>query len=166
MSVYLILLIMLGNIVLESTIINRFTVFGVVPNLTLILIIIVALSRGKRIGSITGLFSGLIIDILFSPAIGINALIYFFIGYLVGMLEQKFSKDNILMPILMTISFTVFYHVTYLLLMFFLNQRVSIDGVLRNKLLIEIVYNSILMIPLYKWLSKHIVLKGMSFSRR
>lgn len=166
MSVYLILLIMLGTIVLESTIINRFLIFGVVPNIILILVIIIALSRGFKLGSFIGLVSGLIIDILFAPVIGVNGLIYFFVGFLVGLLEQKFSKDNILIPVIMTVLFTMFYHFLYLFFMFFLNYTISIDKVFRNKIIIEILYNSILMIPIYKMLSKHIVLKGMSFSKK
>ncbi len=166
MNIYLILLIMIGNIILESTIVNRFAIFSVVPNITLVLIIIIALSRGRKLGSFVGLISGLIIDILFSPAIGINGLLYFFLGYIVGLLDTKISKDNILIPLLLSLSGTFLYNLFYLLFMFFLGYNINFNLLFNYKLIIEIIYNSILMVPLFKILSKRFIIKGMSFSKR
>lgn len=162
----MIILTIFINFIFESTILNRLAIFGVVPNIGLILVVIIALSRGRNVGGIAGLVTGLLADMMFSPVIGVKAFIYFFIGYTVGMSENKLSRDNIFIPILMTIASTFFYHVMYILFMFFLNNKIYVGELFRYVFLLELLYNTILVIPLYKWLSKLYALKGMSFRRR
>lgn len=166
MNLYMIIITIFINFILESTILNRVMFFGVTPNLGLILVVIIALSRGRKTGGLAGIITGLLSDIVFSEVIGIKAFIYFFIGYVVGMSENKLSRENIFIPIIMTIGSTFFYHLMYMAFMFFLNNKIYMNGSFKHIFLLELLYNSILVIPLYKWLSKYYTLKGMSFSKR
>lgn len=166
MSIYMIILTIFINFILESTLFNRLSLFGVVPNIGLILIVIIAISRGRKVGGMAGLVTGMLSDVMFSPVVGVKALIYFFIGYTIGMSENKLSKDNIIIPIIMTIGATFFYHLMYMLFMFFINNKIYMSGSFRTIFLLELLYNTILVVPLYKWLSKAYTLKGMTFGRR
>ncbi|SHD77948.1 rod shape-determining protein MreD [Schnuerera ultunensis] len=118
------LLIIIINFILQSTILHYFNIFDVVPNTSLVIIIVIALLRGKKTASIAGLIAGLLQDIIFSPVIGINGFIYFFVGYFVGMAENKLSKDNILIPFIMTLISTICYHLVYYLFMYFLSFNI------------------------------------------
>lgn len=166
MIVLITLLIIIINFIFQSTIIHYFSIFGVVPNTALIIIVIFGLLRGKKTASIAGLSAGLLQDIIFSPVIGINGFIYFFIGYAVGMAENKLSKDNILIPFFMTSISTIFYHLFYYLFMFFLSYNISFLDFFKNIVIIELIYNSFISILLYKWFSKIFVVPSIRFGRR
>ncbi len=71
-------LIIIGNFILQSTVFSQISIFGVVPNTGLIIIVTIALLKGRRIGGVVGLLVGLLQDIIFSPVIGVNGFIYFF----------------------------------------------------------------------------------------
>lgn len=165
MKIYLIGLIGVLNFIFENTIFSRLEILGIVPNLSLIYIVLVALIRGRKLGSLLGLFLGLLRDILFSPALGPNALVYFFIGYIVGMLETKLSKDNIIVPLFLVGVSTVFYNIFYALIMFFLKQNISVHYIIKNIILVEMLYNMVLTIPLYKILLKPLTIKGIRFGK-
>ena len=166
MNILVIFLIIIINFIFQSTILSHINIFGVLPNTSLIIVVVIALLRGRKIGSVAGLLTGLLQDIIFSPVIGVNGFIYFFIGYFVGMTENKLSKDNILIPIIITAGVTISYHLLYYLFMFFLAQSVSFSIFFKKVVLFEMVYNSILSILFYKWFSKMFIVPSIRFRRR
>ncbi|MCF6465376.1 rod shape-determining protein MreD [Clostridium sp. Cult2] len=166
MIIFVTLLIIIINFILQSTILHYFSIFDVVPNTALVIIVIIGLLRGKKAASIVGLLAGLLQDIIFSPVVGINGFIYFFIGYFVGMAENKLSKDNILIPFFITLVSTICYHLFYYLFMFFLSHNISFLDFFKNIIIIEMIYNSLISIILYKWFSKIFVIPSIRFRRR
>lgn len=166
MTVFIISLIIIINFILQSTAISYFSIFGVVPNTSLIIIVAIALLKGKKVGSTTGLLIGLLQDIVFSSVIGVNAFIYFFIGYLMGMAEDKLSKENILLPVIMSIITTIGYHFFYFLFMFFLNYDISFSIFFKQIVIIEMIYNSLLSIFLFKLFSKIFVMPSITFGKK
>ncbi len=166
MFILITFLIIIINFILQSTILQYFNIFNVVPNTGLVIIVVIALLKGKRAGSIVGLIAGLLQDIIFSPVIGINGFLYFFIGYLVGMTENKLSKDNILIPFIMTLISTICYHLFYYLFMYFLSYNISLLIFFKDVVIIEMIYNSFISIILYKWFSKIFVIPSIRFGRR
>ncbi|MSU02862.1 rod shape-determining protein MreD [Tissierella pigra] len=159
-------LITLLNLFLQSSILPYLSIFGVVPNTALLIIISIGLYKGRIYGGIMGLIIGIIQDILFSPVLGINSFIYFFIGYVVGLTQNKLSKDNILIPILFSILGTVFYNFAYYVFMFFLSHDIPFLYFLKDVLTIEIIYNIVLCIPIYKIFSKIFVVPKIRFGNR
>lgn len=163
---FIISLITILNFILQSTVIHHFSILGVLPNTALIIVVCIALLKGKRAGSIVGLVAGLLQDIIFSPTIGVNALVYFFIGYIVGMNEQKISKDNLFIPFIFTALMTLVYHVCYFVLIYFLTIKVSLSSFFKSVVFIELIYNSLLAIPIYKWFSTIFIVPSITFRRR
>ncbi len=104
------------------------------PNTGIIIVVLVALIKGKNAGSMVGLLIGLLQDIIFSTVVGVNGIIYFFIGYIIGISEDKLSKDNLLIPIFLTLLSTLFYHLSYYLFMFFLGHNINFSAFFLNKL--------------------------------
>lgn len=148
---YLVLLLMIAiNFILETTILPYLSFFGVVPNTSLVLIIIIAILVGKRIGSITGIIAGFLQDIMFSSVIGINSFIYFVIAYLIGIAQTKLYKESYLLPVLITVISTLGYHLLHFIFLYFLNYDVSLISILKEVTIIEIIYNCIVSILLYK----------------
>lgn len=149
------ILILLLNFIFQTTILPHLSVMGVVPNTSLIIIVIIALLRGKYSGAFTGLIAGLLQDMMFSKVIGINALIYFLIGYAVGLLDDKVFKENLVLPFVTILISTFTYHILYYLFMIFLSREASLAIVMKDILIKELIYNSFLSIFVYKKLLKH-----------
>lgn len=77
MTIILIFLTIILNLVLQSTILPYFEIIGKVPNTGLIIVVIIALAKGRYYGGLFGMLIGLLQDMLFSTTIGVNAIIYF-----------------------------------------------------------------------------------------
>lgn len=166
MIVFVLSIVVLINFLLQSSILPYISVFGVVPNTALIIVISVALYKGRYYGGFTGLVIGIVQDIVFSPVIGVNAFIYFFAGYLVGLVENKLTKENILIPMLFAILGTIYYNFSYYIFMFFLSRDIPFLSFAKDILLIETIYNGILAIPIYKIFSKIFVVPKIRFGSR
>ncbi|NLV89834.1 MAG: rod shape-determining protein MreD [Tissierellia bacterium] len=166
MVILILVLVVLVNLILQTTIFPYISVFGVEPNLALLAVISMAIFKGRFYGSFLGLTLGIIQDILFSPVLGVNSFILFFAGYLVGLLESKIIKDNLFIPILLSILGTIYYNFTYYIFMFFLSKNISFISFTRHVLLIETIYNCVLAIPIYKIFSKIYVAPKIRFGSK
>ena len=150
MSIFILVLISIVNLLIQSTVFPYLSIMGVVPNTALILIICIGIYKGRYYGGFFGIFIGLVQDVLFSPVIGINAFIYFFLGYFVGLVEDRLVKSNIIRGILYTILGIIYYNFSYYIFTYFLSKEIPFLLFTKDILLIEIIYTSILSIPVYK----------------
>lgn len=166
MIIFTLALIIILNLVLQSTILPYITIFGFAPNTALIIIVVISLLRGRYYGGFFGLCLGLIQDIIFGTVVGVNALIYFILGYIIGLIQSSLNAENLIIPAICTGIGTIVYNSLYFLLMFFLSKNIPIDIMVKNILSIEILYNSILAIFIYKLFSKFFVVPSLKFGKR
>lgn len=166
MSILVLTFIIIINFILQTTIVPFLDVFNIVPNTSLIIVVIIAILSGKKVGSIFGLVIGLLQDVMFSVPIGINAFIYFFSGYFIGLTENKLSRESILLPILMTILSTIGYHLFYYLFTFFLGYEISIIEIMKNIALVETIYNTLLSVVLFKLISRFSKTPSIRFGKK
>jgi len=147
-------LIIILNLILQSTVFQWIKIYGVLPNTALILVVSLSIYNGKNNGAIIGFCIGILQDIIFGRIIGSNALIFMLIGYLVGLMDQKIFKENLIIPFVLTALATVFYETINLLLIFSLGYRIELFNVLKKMLIAEVIYNSILSPFIYFYVSK------------
>ena len=60
---------------------NEFELFGVKPNIAIVVIVGIALLSGKIPGMMVGIAYGLIYDVAFGKALGVYTLTYALIGF-------------------------------------------------------------------------------------
>lgn len=166
MIILLFIVVILVNFFLQSSIFPYMAILGVVPNTALLIIMSISLLKGKYHGAFIGLAMGLLQDIIFSPIVGINAFIYFFAGYILGIIENKLSRDNVSIPFLFSIIATIYYNFTYYIFMFFLSKNIPFLAFAKNIMVVEIIYNAILSIPIYMIFSRIFVEPTIKFNRR
>ena len=137
--------------------INFFTWFniaGIMPNLFVIFVLFIGLFIGEKLGIVYGLFIGLILDLMFGKTIGASSILLAIIGYVGEYFDKNFSKDNKLMIIVIGIGCTVFFEVG----MYFINFirfRIDIEiPIFLKNLLIENVFNTLLIIIFYAGIRK------------
>lgn len=159
-------LIMIINLIIQSTILPYIPIFGYVPNTALVIIVVVALLKGKHYGGFFGLILGLIQDILFGTVVGVNGLIYFALGYTIGFIQTTLNVENSIIPAICSGLGTIIYNSLYFLLMFFLSRSIPMEVMIKNTFSIEILYNSILAVLIYKQFSKFFGVPSLRFGKR
>ena len=87
---------------LQTTILSRLTLLGVIPQLVLVVVVSLAWLDGERVGVTAGFFGGLLLDLQLPPAsiVGLTALVYTFVGYGVGYFRQYSVGESVWAPAL------------------------------------------------------------------
>ncbi len=120
----------------------RFSFFGVIPNILLILIVWFSLYKGSHKGQIMGFFTGIVVDAFSIGIFGANAFLFTGVGFFVGLLKKKVDEGNILVQGLLVFFVTFFYCSGFLLLTkIFGERKVIISG---KTLLLLPLYNGLL----------------------
>lgn len=131
-----------------------FNIAGIKPNLFVVLILLVALFAGRKIGIPIAIFLGFFLDIVIGKSIGISALMFAIIAFLGGYLDKNFSKDSKLTIMLMVVGATVVYEFgAYIFSIIHSSANVEMLSFVKI-LIIEIIYNTILTIILYPLIQK------------
>lgn len=149
-----IVIILLVDIIIQSTLLSRVSIFGVSGNLSIAVIVALSIGFGSYTGGYSGLVIGLVEDILFSPVVGTRALIYFVIGFLIGNTEAGINKEDVRSGVIFTILATVFYYLIHFLMMWVIGEAFNLTQYLTKPLFIEIVLNLILYIICFKLFKK------------
>ncbi len=128
----------------QVTFLNFISVFGVKPNLAIILIVCISLLEGRTHGAIVGFFTGLCLDAIVGIALGFNALLGMLLGLLLGNINKRFFKENILVMAICTFLSTLLYESAVVFTNYFFNQEANYYSILTEIILPEALFNSIL----------------------
>ncbi len=74
----------LAVILLQTTLLARIRLFGAVPDLCFVTLILISYFCGKDVGAITGIAAGFALDALGSVGLSLLPVLYLFCGYLFG----------------------------------------------------------------------------------
>ncbi len=156
-KVFSILIIFLTFIILyflQVNFFNWFNIAGVKPNLFIVFLLFIGLFMGKIYGFTIGIVFGLLLDIFIGKVLGMNAIILGMAGLFGGILEKNFSKDNRATMMLMASGTTFICEVvSYILQIIIFDFSVEILPFLKI-LLIEIIYNLLIIIIIYPLMDK------------
>ncbi|WP_409228261.1 rod shape-determining protein MreD [Gudongella sp. SC589] len=166
MTILLITMSIIINIILQATLIPYIGVFGVVPNTAIVLVVMIALKKGRVYGSAFGLIVGLLQDVLFSITIGVNAFILFFIGYLVGFAYESLTRESGINHFIFTALSTIFYNFMFSLFQFFLSRDINFVDAVKSVFSLEVVYNGIIAVLLFMIVQRIFIQPNLKFGRR
>ena len=139
---------------LQTIFFSHFTIAGIMPNIFVILMLYIWLYMGRTMGIIYGLIYGIFLDMWIGKSLGLTSIALAIIGFISGMFDKTLSKDSRMTVLLMGIVCTAIYE-TILYLMQFMVLNINIEMVEFIKiLLVEVVYNVLLIIILYPLMSK------------
>ncbi|MBE5831286.1 MAG: rod shape-determining protein MreD [Butyrivibrio sp.] len=137
------------SFILQTTVFRVLDFGGIAPNLMMIVVASLGFIKGDTTGLITGFFSGLLVDIFFGTYLGFFALIYMYLGFIVGKFHEVFFSQNIAIPIVfITIADFLFGFVCYVL-MFLFRTRFNIGYYMVNVIIPEMVYTALVAIFYY-----------------
>ncbi len=146
---------LLGAFVLQVMIAPHISLFGVTPNLLLLVVITLAFVEGSPAGATAGFIAGLLMDLLSSGPIGAWALVMSVTGYLSGSLRQNLFAEGWLAPVTVGVVAALVADFAYLVV-------VTVIGVgptafwqaLGRLVLPRALYNAVLVMLVYPWLAR------------
>lgn len=138
------------SLILQTTILPLLRVGGVMPDLVLVLVVFTALFSNAFIGGATGFAACFLQDLLIGRYLGLCAFSGLVAGWLVGELENRFYKENPLVPVILVFCATFIYELVY-----FLGRGLSGSfsftfSYMGRSVLLEAVYNMVLSVLLNK----------------
>jgi rod shape-determining protein MreD len=134
MYVIFTIIVFIGAIVLQTSILHFIPIGGIIPDLVLVIIVYLGLLRGPETGCFSGFVFGLMQDALSNVPLGSNALSKTIIGFLCGMSGRRLYTQSLFSQIL-CIGFSTVVDVVL---------QLSIQGFgeeWRHMLLYETLYN-------------------------
>jgi len=137
------------TVLIQSTVGDSIKIYGVRPNITIALIVIVALIRNGTEGAIVGFCCGLMQDAVSGMVIGFYALMGLYLGLVIGLINKRLYRENVLIAVFLTFASTIVYE--YLVYFFTTFLRAPLDFVypMKNIILIEAAYNSAISIFIF-----------------
>lgn len=141
---------------LQTTVFQALALANIVPNLLLIIVVSIGYMRGKQEAMFYGFFTGLLVDCQFGQLIGIYALLYMLVGYVVGLCNKIYYMDEYIIPIVLVGVSDLVFNFIYFVLSFLLRNRLNFFYYFRRIMLPEVVYTVVMAVFLYKLI--HIML--------
>jgi len=129
---------------LQSTWLGAIAVFGVIPDLSLIVLIWVSYRNGLVEGPVSGFLAGIAEDLLSAAPIGFNAFIKTAVAACAGLLHGNFFIDRIALPFVLGFLGTLAKALAAALLKLLFSYHVLGYDFLGPSLWVEAAYNGLL----------------------
>lgn len=137
-------LIIALTVMVQSTLLSRVPIFGVTPDLALILLIFFSNRMGSMKGQISGFAAGIIEDVVSLSPIGFHAFIKTVSGFLFGLTRGKIFMDPVFMPLVLTAGATLLKYLLAALLGVIFVSSGLVEPVFTAKMGIEIGLNALI----------------------
>lgn len=160
MRVWSMIAVLLAAITLQSTIFARWNLFGIMPDLILVLAVCYGLLYGPAQGLRMGLAGGLLLDLAGGGILGINTLTKALFGYGAGYLGKTVFKENILVPVVVSVAATVLGEALSFFFLSLFGWRGRFFHYLLTTVLPLSLYNILPAVPLYLFLLRRMKDQG------
>jgi rod shape-determining protein MreD len=147
--------ILLGNIIIQSSLFPFIQIYGVQPDSLAVLVVSFALLAGNPTSAIVGLAGGLLQDIIYGPCVGVYALQYMLAGYTIGLVYGKVFADKMMVCMFFVALMVLLREFLMFIQLFFTGLDVSIYNVFFTVILPEIVY-TVAVTPLIYYLMRRL----------
>jgi rod shape-determining protein MreD len=145
---------------LQATAAGRFKIYGVKPDLVLLLVVIGTLVYGSRPGVVWAFLGGLALDVFSGGPMGSSSLALMAAALVAGLGHRTLSRFNLLVPLAAVAGGTVVYAGAYLLILAVLEyldvvqHRMPLQLMVQNVVVPAVVYNTTLMVLLIPLLNR------------
>lgn len=140
--------------VLQVMLAPHLAVFGVVPNLLLLVVMTLAFVEGPSAGAVAGFVAGLLLDLLGTAPVGAWALVLTMTGYTSGMLQENLFAEGWLAPATIAVIAGLIAETSYLIVLAIVGAGPASWGALARIVIPGAVYNAVLVVLAYPWLAR------------
>ena len=150
MRLFVFLIMVVLAIMVQTTALQVVRIWGIIPDLVMILVIFNGFLRGTREGAFLGLVAGLLLDFSAGGYFGLNALTMVLAGYLAGIAESRLYKDNLVIVMFLVGLVTVVSQLAQYLLLLYVDVSITPGVAIFRSILPTALYN-VLVVPLLYW---------------
>ena len=111
--------------VLQMLVLPRIPHLNTVPNLMLASVISLGFLYGRTVGLVSGVITGLLIDLVGGGTPGFYTLIFSLLGYADGFLSEKMESEIVLILIVLLLANMVLYHFYVFVFSFLVGKHFS-----------------------------------------
>jgi rod shape-determining protein MreD len=130
-------------------VVSEVPVFGVVVDLSPLVVAFVGLLCGSTLGAVTGFALGLLVDLALVQTLGVTSLIFTLIGYWSGRLRELRDPQATLTPLLVGAAASALATVGYSLMEFLLGVDAPVSLELLRQIALGVVVNTIVALPMW-----------------
>jgi len=140
-------------IIVQSSVFGHLEICNAYPNLILILVLALSVSKDWKNNWIWIIFGGFMLDIFsFNNPIGISILGLFLINYLANFFSHNiFKKTNVFFVILIGIGGTLIYRIVLVLTFLILGITFELSLI---QISFQLVYNIVILVPTFYLIKK------------
>lgn len=156
-NIYASILLLISVALIQSTVMPHLTLWGVKPDLMLLVVISWSLLRGAREGIVWGFIGGLCLDLFSGAPFGLSALALLIASFFSGLGEATIFRTHVLLPLAMVFLTSLIHDLIFLFTLGTLGWpvvwldsfiRLVLPASLLNVLLTPLVY------PAMRWLHR------------
>jgi rod shape-determining protein MreD len=134
---------------LQIGVVSEVQVFGVVVDLSPLVVAFVGLLCGSSVGAVTGFAVGLLVDLMLVQTLGLTSLIFTVIGYASGRLRELRDPQATLTPLLVGAAAAAASSVGYSLMEFMLGVDAPVSFELLRQIVLGVVVDAIVALPVW-----------------
>ena len=143
-------LLLILNMILQSTLFQHAAIMSVLPNTALLIVVSYAILRGDVEGALVGFFAGLLQDLFFGRYLGFYAACGTLTGFVCGKPFKDFFRENYLLPIPLVAISMLATELAFYVFHFLLLGQTDLWYYFHKIILPETVYTTFLAIPVYR----------------
>lgn len=149
MNIVKISVVLLIELILQSTVFQFFNLSGRYPDLLLITLISFSILLGRKQSYILGFVIGLLADILYGDFIGLYALSFLLTAFVTSVISENMFKDSLLAPISVFPIGVIINYGVRILILYLIGNHISIIDYLKFFNLTYWIMNFIALILIY-----------------
>jgi rod shape-determining protein MreD len=157
-----VVLLFVVAVALQTLLISRISILGVVADLFIIFTVCIAIGRGPLEGAIFGFCAGIVADIAFFQPLGIHALIYTLAGYFVGMFVMRFGVATPWTVLLLTGVSSFAAQFVFGLFQYVIGPRAAFFTVVAVQMIPEMVVDALVAVPVFILLVRLRIIPSLS----
>lgn len=140
--------------VLQTTVFRKIQLANVGPNFLIIITAASGFMYGRKLGMFSGVLGGLLMDTMYSGVIGLDILLYAFIGYLNGIANKLYFKEDLYIPLVSIALSDFLYGLLFYVFRFLLRGRLDLPYYLVHIIIPEIIYTMLVGVVLYMFMRR------------
>lgn len=145
--------------ILQTTVMPRFALWGVRPDLMLLVVVSWSLLRGTKEGLLWALGGGLLLDLLSGGPFGAATLSLALSSVVASLSEVTVSRGTVWLPVAASLAATVLYDLTYMLVLQLAGRPVLWGLGLTRVVVPSLTLNGLATYPTYwtlRWLNRRV----------
>lgn len=146
MEKLIIILVSIGLVILDNSLVPFFSIKGAYPSLLFTFAIAYSLVNKRERAVFMGVVSGILQDIFFFNGFGVNSLVNLLLCLLASVIGAGIIKNKRLIPVISTFFITIIKYVAIFAIFHLLNIEIQLQ-----RSIIMGIYNAVVMFFAYKF---------------